>query len=131
MDADCDGKLSKEEIKSGYNSHFGTALSDVEIDLIFDRVDTDLSGEIEYSEFVMATVSEKNMVSKNRLEAAFKAFDKDGNGMISPDEVKDILGGGGAVDEDAVDKIIAQVDENGDGEISFDEFTNMMLQLGM
>jgi calcium-dependent protein kinase len=130
MDTDCDGKLSKEEIKKGYMEHFGRDIADDEIDTIFSRVDSDMSGEIDYSEFVVATMNEKNLLSQNRLETAFKAFDKDGNGQISPDEIKVILGYGqaGGLDKKTVEKIIEQVDENGDGEISFEEFASMMLK---
>lgn len=128
MDVDSDGKLSRSEIKKGYKEHFGKAISDKEIEQIFSRVDSDLSGEIDYSEFVMATMNEKNLASQNRLESAFKAFDKDGNGQISPAEVKMLLGGGGAIDEKQVEKIIAQVDADGDGEVSFSEFCDMMAQ---
>ena len=92
MDVDSDGKLSKDEIKLGYKEHFGKSLGDDEIDRIFSSVDSDMSGEIDYSEFVMATMNERNLASQARLEAAFKAFDKDGNGQISPSEVKMILG---------------------------------------
>ena len=48
-------------------------------------------------------------------------FDKDGGGSISIDEVKQILSFGQNLDDAAVNLIIKQVDENGDGEISFDE----------
>lgn len=130
MDSDCDGKLSKEEIKAGYSEHFGRDLGDDEIDTIFRRVDSDLSGAIDYSEFVVATMNEESLMSKNRLESAFKAFDVDGNGFISPDEIKQILGftKDGGMDDKAVEKIIAQVDENGDGEISYEEFATMMMK---
>lgn len=130
MDTNCDGKLSKSEIQSGYKEHFGRDLGEEEVDAIFARVDTDYSGAIDYSEFVAATTNEKSFISQNRLKSAFKAFDKDGNGQISAEEIKQILGFGhpGGLDEETVDKIIQQVDENGDGEISYEEFANMMMK---
>lgn len=128
MDVDCDGKLSRVEIKKGYKEHFSKNISDEELETIFSRVDSDQSGEIDYSEFVMATMNERNLASQNRLESAFRAFDKDGNGQISPEEVRMILGGGGAIDEKQVQKIIAQVDKDGDGQVSFSEFCDMMAQ---
>ena len=125
MDVDCDGKLSRVEIKKGYKEHFGKSISDDELETIFSRVDSDQSGEIDYSEFVMATMEQRNLASQQRLESAFKAFDKDGNGQISPAEVRMLLGG--AVDDKTVEKIIAQVDKDGDGEVSFSEFCEMMV----
>lgn len=130
MDTNCDGKLSKSEIQAGYKEHFGRDLGDEEVDTIFSRVDSDLSGAIDYSEFVVATMNEKNFLSKKRLKAAFRTFDKDGNGLISPEEIKQILGFGQAdgLDEKTVNKIIQQVDANGDGQISYEEFATMMLE---
>jgi len=56
-------------------------------------------------------------------------FDKDGNGLISSDEIKEVLGFGKTLSEEAVNEIIKQVDENGDGQISFEEFVAMMNKL--
>lgn len=55
-------------------------------------------------------------------------FDKDGGGTISIDEIKQVLSFGQNLDEEVVAQIIKQVDENGDGEISYDEFAQMMLK---
>ena len=55
-------------------------------------------------------------------------FDKDGSGIISPDEIKEVLSFGGTnqLSKNSIDAIVKQVDENGDGEISFEEFAEMM-----
>ena len=42
-------------------------------------------------------------------------FDKDGIGTISPDEIKEVLGGN--TNNKVIEDIIKEVDENGDGEI--------------
>ena len=55
-------------------------------------------------------------------------FDKDGGGSISTDEFKQVLSFGQNLDEEVIQQIIKQVDENGDGEISYDEFAAMMLK---
>ena len=88
MDLNGDGKLDKNEIQLGYKEYYDKDLSDEEINEIFSKVDADGSGEIEYSEFVIATMNEKNLLSKNKLQTAFKMFDKDGGGTISTEEVK-------------------------------------------
>jgi len=58
-------------------------------------------------------------------------FDKDGSGIISADEIREVLcfGGTNSLSAEAVDAIIKQVDENGDGEIQFEEFVTMMTGL--
>mgnify|MGYP006160984887 FL=1 len=126
MDVNGDGKLSKEEIQNGYLQFFGRSLNDQEVDEMFVKVDADNSGEIDYSEFVVATMAEKNLLSNNKLQTAFKMFDKDGGGSISTDEIKQVLSFGQNLDEKVVNEIIKQVDANGDGEISFEEFAEMM-----
>lgn len=84
LDKNSDGQLSKEEVKEGYLVHYGRLISDEEIDKMFDAVDTDQSGYIDYTEFVVASANEKALLTNERLQAAFKMFDKDNSGMITP-----------------------------------------------
>ena len=96
---------------------------------MFARIDLDGNGTIDYTEFVMATINEKNLVTNERLLQAFKMFDKDNSGALSADEIKDVLCFDSSVDPNEVQKIIEEVDENGNGEIEFDEFCHMMQKL--
>ena len=95
---------------------------------MFRSVDTDNSGFIDYTEFVVAATSQQNLTSEEKLRAAFNMFDKDGSGIISADEIREVLcfGGANSLSAEAVDAIIKQVDENGDGEIDMNEFMEMM-----
>ncbi len=63
-------------------------------------VDTDGSGEIDYSEWIVATTDKKRLLTDEKLKVAFKVFDKDGGGTISSSEIKEILGVGKQIDED-------------------------------
>ena len=94
---------------------------------MFDRVDVDGSGEIGYSEFVVATMNDNNNVSNEKLRFAFRLFDLDGGGSISIHEVRKIL----KVTNPSLDptEIFKEMDINGDGEVSFDEFVDVMQQL--
>lgn len=132
FDKNGDGKLDMDEVKTGYIDHYGKILSDEDVEKMFNAVDTDRSGYIDYSEFVVAAMNERQLTSNDKLQAAFKMFDKDGSGIISADEIRDVLtfGGTSSLSASAVDQIIKQVDENGDGEISFEEFVTMMKKLG-
>lgn len=123
MDKNNDGMLSKQEIKEGYEEHFGVPIDDEELDKIFDAIDTDGSGAIDYSEFLMATMNEQQLMSKEKLKQAFKMFDKDGSGTISKEEIKEALGN---LDEETADKLMSEADEDDDGEITFEEFEKMM-----
>lgn len=59
---------------------------------MFDLVDSDHSGFIDYSEFVVAAISDKALTSPEKLQLAFKMFDKDGSGVISANEIIEVLG---------------------------------------
>lgn len=129
FDTNGDGMLSKEEIKDGYEKVFGQSINQEEIEKMFEAVDIDNSGFIDYSEFVVATMSEKHLFSEKKLKAAFKMFDADDSGFISKDEVRESLLKIHKFSEDEINEIIGQVDENGDGEISFEEFKIIMTRM--
>lgn len=63
------------------------------------------------------------------LRTAFDMFDKDKSGKIDKEELLQLLGGEGlndCVPKDLLEKYIKEVDTNGDGEIDFEEFQEMM-----
>jgi calcium-dependent protein kinase len=92
FDKNGDGKLSMDEVKQGYLDHYGKIMSDEEVETMFNAVDADKSGFIDYTEFIVATVNSEEFESNEFLQAAFKLFDKDGSGSISGDEIKAVLG---------------------------------------
>jgi calcium-dependent protein kinase len=55
-------------------------------------------------------------------------FDKDGSGSISADEIKAALGFS-ADQSGLLETIVKEVDEDGNGEISFEEFVSMMRKI--
>ena len=57
-----------------------------DIEKIFKSIDTDNSGNIEYTEFISASI-EKNIY----LKEAFKLFDADGSGKISRAKIVKVL----------------------------------------
>jgi calcium-dependent protein kinase len=92
MDIDGNGTLDREEVLQGYEEHFGVSITEETVDAMFKAVDLDGNECIDYSEFVMATMHEKDLVTNEKLKAAFHLFDKDGSGSISPDEIRAALG---------------------------------------
>ena len=63
------------------------------------------------------------------LRSAFKLFDTDNSGTIDANEIAKLLGGEEFKDvytTEQLEEAIKEVDENGDGEIDFDEFMTMM-----
>ena len=63
------------------------------------------------------------------IKTAFKMLDKDNSGRIDQSELLQLLAGEEFRDvysENQLQQAIAEVDENGDGEIDFNEFLQMM-----
>jgi calcium-dependent protein kinase len=69
------------------------------------------------------------MLSRERLEIAFRAFDTDGSGTITADELRAMLGKHHDYDEQMWNELIAEVDSNGDGVIDMNEFCDMMMKV--
>eukprot|EP00830_Metopus_es_P017914 TRINITY_DN6067_c0_g2_i2.p1 TRINITY_DN6067_c0_g2~~TRINITY_DN6067_c0_g2_i2.p1 ORF type:complete len:423 (+),score=78.40 TRINITY_DN6067_c0_g2_i2:63-1271(+) len=127
LDKNADGKLSRDELIEGYTIIYGDKLRAVkEVDALMEKVDIDHNGFIDYSEFLVASTNKTKVLSKENLKRAFQLFDKDGSGSISGEEIKHILGFGKKFSETVWNKVIAEVDQNSDGTISFDEFEKMM-----
>ncbi|EAS02022.1 calcium-dependent kinase (macronuclear) [Tetrahymena thermophila SB210] len=127
LDTNGDGKLSREELINGYSKILTMENAIKEVDKIMKVIDKNDNGDIDYSEWVAATISREQLLSVQRLEMAFNIFDKDGSGSLQLSEFKEIFGGAG-VSEDVWKAVIKEVDKNGDGEISYQEFKEMMLK---
>jgi calcium-dependent protein kinase len=104
-------------------------LAEIEVDRIMAIADADNSGAIDYSEWVVATINKALLLSDEKMKQAFNLFDKDGGGSISSDEVKEVLGVGKNIDEKIWKDIIGEVDIDGNGEIDYYEFKEMMEKL--
>ena len=128
MDTDGDGRLSREELLEGYCRHMPEEEAIQVVNHVISTVDTDNSGFIEYSEYIAAAINHETLLTKNNLEAAFNACDRDQSGSLSKEELKEMLGGGNVENEEVWAKLIEDADKNGDGEIDLKEFTNIMLQ---
>ena len=65
---------------------------------------------------------------KEELKEAFRIYDKEGQGFITNDVLKEILREiDSSLTEEDLDGIIEEVDEDGSGTMDFDEFQEMMM----
>ena len=90
---------------------------------LYNGIDMNKSGKIDFSEFVAATLSQEKLMDDKKLRRTFDYFDTDSTGKISVANLKEALD----INNDAkIKEIIKQVDTNKDGWIQYTEFVNMM-----
>jgi len=72
-------------------------------------------------------LNKQQLIQDKKLRLAFDYFDKDKSGKIDRFELKAVMGSKRKLVDDSVwDSIIKEVDQDGDGEISYDEFKLIM-----
>ena len=94
--------------------------------------DTDGSGEINYTEFIAATIDQNIYLREDYLRTAFLMFDKDNSGKIDNEEVIALLSGedmSNFVSKDAVAGALKEIDANGDGVLTPEEFSTALAAL--
>ena len=91
-------------------------------------VDIDNNGVIDYNEFLTATMDRDKITNKKNLEITFKNFDKDGSGKISLNEIKSIFNNPKIKDDNVFENLMLEADDNQDGEISLEEFKEIMMK---
>lgn len=67
--------------------------------------------------------------TEEELTDAFKMFDKDGNDLISANEIRSVMASlGEKLTEEEVKDMIDDIDQDGDGHINYEEFIRMIMQ---
>ena len=120
-----DGKLRPKEVKAAFLISLGIVLTDDDIDDIMARCDINRNGSLDYSEFAVASMSEKELMSDDRLQQVFRRFDRHKRGYIGSAELRSIPAFA-AYNNDALEFVIAEVDERGLGQIHYQDFVKLM-----
>ena len=97
------------------------------IEELFDNIDENKSGNIEYEELVRALSDRNQLLNDKNLREAFDFFDKDKSGSISWNEIAEIIEPDGSIPKQIMKdfmKEIGQKDEN--KEITFEEFKSIL-----
>ena len=76
--------------------------------------DVDKDGEVEYTEFIAATLEARGNIEEERIAEAFDRLDTDQSGFISRRELAQFLGTTATSKE--VDDILQEADTNNDGQ---------------
>ena len=132
IDINGDGKITEQELYKGLSTKIKSDTLEKDVKNIYQKLDMDDDGYIEYEEFVRAAVSKEKFMGDNVLKFAFRFFDRDNSGKIDIVEIEKVFKK--SVNdqnhiEQALYKILYEVDSNRDGKISFEEFSLVMKKM--
>jgi len=123
------GLVGKAEFEAGLKE-IGI-LDPLVLEQNFSAFDVNKDGQINFKEFVTGLSVVQKGTMEERLKFLFNAYDTDGSGTLTPDEVFNIFKAslaskGQPVDNEEITKMVnecfRQIDVNNDGEINFEEF---------
>jgi calcium-dependent protein kinase len=123
MDLNGDGVVTVDELKQalqreeeqGEESKIAQSMVK-----LMEMADVDGDGALSYEELVMASVQQRLLAKEERLYNTFCQLDQDRNGTVTAEEIEQVLG-----EQDDVKQMIAEIDKDGDGQISYAEFVAM------
>jgi calcium-binding protein CML len=128
FDENGDGKISPAELRQCVEAIGDEKLSAKDAETAVTILDSDGDGLLGFDDFVKFVDGVKEEDKVNDLKEAFKLYDMDGSGCITPRSLKRMLsrlGDSRSIDECQL--MISKFDLDEDGKISFDEFKVMML----
>mmetsp|Transcript_14510 Transcript_14510/g.12772 ORF Transcript_14510/g.12772 Transcript_14510/m.12772 type:complete len:227 (+) Transcript_14510:775-1455(+) len=106
IDKNKDGYITVKELQEVTKD----TLKEIDIKNILMSVDLDKNGAINYSEFIAATMNDIITKDAKKVESAFKFFDKDNNGVIDKDDLKQILKTNEdvSIDDQVIDDVVRE-----------------------
>ncbi|GLU10681.1 hypothetical protein SLE2022_274670 [Rubroshorea leprosula] len=130
-DKNGDGKISFEELKEILGALEFSSSSE-EVKRVMSELDTDGDGSVDLDEFIAfhtqsSGSSSSSADNSKELKEAFDTYDLDKNGLISASELHEVLKKlGEKCTLSDCQRMISQVDKDGDGNVNFEEFKKMM-----
>ncbi len=91
-------------------------------------IDIDQSGTINLEEFMrLMSMHVNDRDDEEDMMNVFRVFDKDGDGYITAEELKQaMLNLNEEVTDEDIEDMIREADDNGDGTVNYEEFIKMM-----
>ena len=120
-------KLTKDELKKGLYNFRSEAQIDSIVDKLFLLLDGDNNGYIEFEEFLRACIDKNNILTRENMWYAFKFLDKQNKNSI---DVQTLMKAFDAKPNKMLEVVFNKTLNDGDldnnGEITFDEFEEIM-----
>lgn len=127
IDVDGSGDITVEEFAVCAKSLADSATL-IQLNTIFDALDIDGDRTLSIKEFLMARVQRKLSIRPERLKKIFAQFNPDCDSVITPSQLSIILENNGiSLSDEQVNSFVLSADENGDGEIEWQEFINLFV----
>jgi len=128
FDEDKNGGVTLPELTDAFNK-IGASFSEEQVSAFFKKYDADNNGELDFDEFLALSMSIEGAGNAAAVQSLFQNIDGDGNKSLSHAELRSGLAkfSGKSISDTEVAALIKQLDIDGDGEISYEEFTKNFL----
>ena len=123
-----DGNVTLDELANILKA-INISSSDEEIKEIIMELELEGNDEINFENFVsIVNRRDKDVDNEEEVIKAFKFFDKEGNGLININELKNImLSVGNNISEEELNDMLKEADIDMDGYINYEEFIRSLL----
>ena len=133
------GQLTRDKFIDLYKMFIWRGNAEQYCEHVFRTFDTDQNGVIDFEEFLLAMYVTSSGTAEEKLTWAFRMYDVDGNGTIDPDEMLKVVRAiygmrceeatePTSVADERARKIFRRMDENGDGQLTEEEFLRGCLE---
>lgn len=123
MDTDKNGELNREEFALAYDENIGLFkaynMNRYDIDVLFDQMDLDCSGSIDFLEFLFAVKNYTTGFTRQSLKKAFVEL-SGGTDYLDLDRLSTALGA--TLPEEEWNLVLQRYDKDGDGKINLNDF---------
>ncbi|CAK9138878.1 unnamed protein product [Ilex paraguariensis] len=135
LDVDHDGKISRDDLQTFYSGFSGTGESDEDIlRSMMSLADSNKDGYVEYDEFLNVLDCKKNGGDQRNndgrwglMEDVFRVMDKDGDGKVGHDDLKNYLKWAGVeVGDDDIKAMIRLGGEDENGGVTYEGFLKIL-----
>ena len=124
LDKDNEGKITKDAIKSCLEE-IDVEIKEEELNKIFDKIDENGSGLIEYQEFLINACDMKLVMTESNLKNVYLLICGDRD-IMTGEDIKNFVFHDSIVHEETLNQYFAQIGIKIEDKITFDEFYNMI-----